>query len=117
MIGLPPFIGFISKWFLAMGSLEAMRLGNYWPGIGLIALLTLLLSSLLNLVYYGPVVIGAWMHGNGESANDSDPAKNDEADNIMLIPMLLLSVGVFIFGITPRIPLDFVRKISKIFFP
>ncbi|MGA1790322.1 MAG: complex I subunit 5 family protein [bacterium] len=117
MIGLPPFIGFISKWFLAMGSLEAMRLGNYWPGIGLIALLTLLLSSLLNLVYYGPVVIGAWMHGNGESAHDSTPAKNDEADKIMLIPMLFLSVGVFIFGITPRIPLDFVRKISKIFFP
>jgi len=61
MIGLPPFIGFISKWFLALGALQAMKMGNYWSGFGLIALLTLLLSSLLNLVYYGPIVIGAWM--------------------------------------------------------
>ncbi len=108
-----------------MGSMEAMRLGYYWPGIGFIALLPLLLSSLLNLVYYGPVVIGAWMHGteghehgsDTEEAVASDSGKNDEANKIMLAPMLLLSLGVFIFGISPKIPLDFVRKISKIFFP
>jgi len=125
MIGLPPFIGFISKWFLAMGSLEAMRLGYYWPGIGFIALLTLLLSSLLNLVYYGPVVIGAWMHGaeghahesDTEETAESDSGKTDEANKIMLAPMLFLSLGVFFFGVSPKIPLDFVRKISKIFFP
>jgi multicomponent Na+:H+ antiporter subunit D len=117
MIGLPPFIGFISKWELALGSLETIKMGFYWPGIGIIALLTLLLSSLLNLVYYGPVVIGAWMHSPGESTDDSEPTKNEDAGKVMLVPMLLLSLGVFLFGVWPRHPLNFVRKISKIFFP
>ncbi len=118
MIGIPPFIGFISKWFLAVGSLEAMRWGNYWPGVGFIALLTLLLSSMLNLIYYGPVVIGAWMHGEGEeSDNEEVPVKREEANMTMLIPMLILSLGVFFFGISPRLPLSFVRELSKIFFP
>jgi multicomponent Na+:H+ antiporter subunit D len=117
MIGLPPFIGFISKWELALGSLETMKMGYYWSGIGIIALLTLLLSSLLNLVYYGPVVIGAWMHSSDETSHDSDPVKSEDANKIMLTPMLILSLGVFLFGVWPRYPLNFVRKISKIFFP
>lgn len=117
MIGLPPFIGFISKWFLAIGSLEAMKMGNYWAPVGLIALLTLLLSSLLNLIYYGPVVIGAWMHGGEETGHDSAPAQNDEANKIMLGPMILLSLAVLFFGISPRLPLKFIREISNIFFP
>ena len=92
-------------------------MGYYWSGVGIIALLTLLLSSLLNLVYYGPVVIGAWMHSPEESTYVSEQAKNEDAKKTMLVPMLLLSLGVFLFGVWPRYPLNFVRKISNIFFP
>jgi multicomponent Na+:H+ antiporter subunit D len=62
MLGVPPFVGFISKWFLAIGALEVMRMGSYWSGMGIVCLVVLLISSLLNLIYYGPVVIGAWMN-------------------------------------------------------
>jgi multicomponent Na+:H+ antiporter subunit D len=125
MIGLPPFIGFISKWFLALGALEAMKMGNYWPGFGLIALLTLLLSSLLNLVYYGPVVIGAWMSDEGDQdahhAASGDPGsaeyKSEDPNWIMLTPILTLTMAVLFFGIMPTLPLSFARQISRLFFP
>lgn len=51
MIGIPPFSGFISKWLLALGALEAANdrhLISQWAGIAIIA--SLLLSSLLNVV-------------------------------------------------------------------
>jgi len=123
MIGLPPFIGFISKWFLALGTLEIMKMGNYWAGMGLIALLTLLFSSLLNLVYYGPVVISAWMHESKEerlAAEDNPGSKendNDDPNWIMLTPILTLTVAVLFFGIFPGLPLGIARQISHLFFP
>jgi len=145
MIGLPPFVGFISKWFLALGALDMMKMGNYWPGFGIIALLTLLLSSLLNLVYYGPVVIGAWMQPRVEAQTQDDDTvasdHNDEANHqaqppmvaladqgakehnsedpnwVMLTPILILTMAVLVFGIAPGIPLNIAWQICHIFFP
>ncbi|MDJ0665950.1 MAG: monovalent cation/H+ antiporter subunit D family protein [Desulfobacterales bacterium] len=51
VIGLPPTGGFLSKWYLALGSLEA----NQWP-----ILVVLLTSSLLNAFYFLPVVYKAF---------------------------------------------------------
>ncbi|SIO54678.1 multicomponent Na+:H+ antiporter subunit D [Rhodovulum sp. ES.010] len=51
MIGLPPFAGFISKWYLAQGGIAA---GQDW----VIALL--LGSSLLNAAYFLPLLHRAW---------------------------------------------------------
>ncbi|MFQ5901881.1 MAG: complex I subunit 5 family protein, partial [Thermodesulfobacteriota bacterium] len=59
MIGFPPFNGFISKWYLAIGSLEVSKAGSYQAGVGTIALGILLLSSFMNLVYYGPIIYKA----------------------------------------------------------
>lgn len=47
LTGLPPVNGFISKWFLVSGSLEA----GMWP-----ILAVLLLSGLLNAAYFFPIV-------------------------------------------------------------
>ncbi len=51
MIGLPPLAGFVSKWYLAAGGVEA---GQGW----VIALL--LGSSLLNAAYFLPMLHRAW---------------------------------------------------------
>lgn len=51
MIGLPPIAGFVTKWYLGVGALEV---GAYWC-IGV-----LLVSSLLNAVYFLPIVYAAW---------------------------------------------------------
>ena len=51
MVGIPPASGFISKWYLALGSVER---GSAW------LLGVLLASSLLNAAYLGPVVYRAY---------------------------------------------------------
>ncbi len=121
MIGLPPMVGFISKWFLALGSLQLMKMGTYWPGMGVICLLTLLLSSLLNLIYYGPIVIGAWFAGDsegghgGHNSSDNSP-KNDDPGLFMTIPLAILGVLILFFGIFPGLPLSLAKSVSSLFF-
>ncbi|MFO7883337.1 MAG: monovalent cation/H+ antiporter subunit D family protein [Desulfobacteraceae bacterium] len=51
VIGLPPCGGFISKWYLVIGTLEAGSIT---------LLLVLLLSSLLNAAYFLPIVYNAF---------------------------------------------------------
>ncbi|MFA7441592.1 MAG: proton-conducting transporter membrane subunit [Sphingomonadaceae bacterium] len=51
MIGAPPIAGFISKWQLGIGGLEA---GQPW------VIFVLALSSLLNAAYFLPLVYRAW---------------------------------------------------------
>jgi len=51
MIGAPPMAGFVSKWYLGLGALEA---GQDWVIIILIG------SSLLNAAYFLPVLHSAW---------------------------------------------------------
>ncbi len=51
MIGLPPFAGFISKWYLAGGAIDH---GVYWVVGVLVA------SSVLNAAYFLPIVYAAW---------------------------------------------------------
>ena len=51
MIGVPPVAGFISKWYLGIGGLQA---GQTW------VLLVLAGSSLLNAGYFLPLIYRAW---------------------------------------------------------
>ena len=51
MIGVPPTAGFVSKWYILGGSLEG---GN------LLAVFTLIGSTVLNAAYFLPIVYRAW---------------------------------------------------------
>lgn len=52
MIGIPPVAGFVSKWYLGLGAMEAGVLGWVMP--------ILIASSLLNAAYFLPIVYRAW---------------------------------------------------------
>ena len=51
LIGIPPASGFVSKWYLALGTMER---GDPW------LLGVLLTSSLMNAAYLGPIVYKAY---------------------------------------------------------
>lgn len=51
MIGVPPIAGFISKWYLGLGALEA---GQSW------VLWVLVASGLLNAAYFLPLIYRGW---------------------------------------------------------
>ena len=52
MIGVPPTVGFVSKWFILAGSFQAE---NY------LAIFTIIASTALNAMYFLPVVYFAWL--------------------------------------------------------
>ncbi len=136
MIGFPPLVGFLSKWVLAKGVMQAMEEGiiSSAGGIGVIA--ALLLSSLLNAVYYGPIVIGAWFgpearkvhtataahatafDGGEEVIPVSKPSTGEETEDpswIMLAPLLVLAIGTVFFGIFPGLPLGLAKGFASLF--
>ena len=69
VIGLPPAGGFISKWYLVLGCLQAGSIG---------LLVVLLVSSLLNAAYFLPIVYRAYFKPPTEEAwlqgRDEGPA-------------------------------------------
>lgn len=84
MIGVPLTVGFVSKWYLILGSVEA----GAWP----IAVLVVM-SSLLSVIYIGRVVEVAYF------APAPDSARIQEAPALLLVPTLILTVLCIAFGI------------------
>jgi multicomponent Na+:H+ antiporter subunit D len=87
MIGVPPTAGFISKWYLTLGSVEA----------GQIAFLAVLLvSSILNAAYFLPVSYAAFF---GTEAQES-PATVREIP-MVTIPLVATAILSVLMGIFP----------------
>ena len=88
VIGLPPCGGFISKWHLVLGTVEAEQH---------LMLAVLLVSSLLNAAYFLPIVYRAFFCSPAESMFSGPLA---EAPTWCLIPPLLtaiLSLALFFY--------------------
>ncbi len=105
MIGLPLFSGFISKWYLAQGSIEAgMPLF-----VGLI-----ILSGLLNASYFLPIIWQAFFDV------DQHKPKTFTLDAIpfsMASTLVILALTVIYFGLNPHFPLSLAQQAAKIFLP
>jgi multicomponent Na+:H+ antiporter subunit D len=86
VIGLPPSGGFISKWLLVLGTLEA----DQW-----VMLVVLLVSSLLNAAYFLPIVYRAFFCTPEESMFEGGMK---EAPVWCVVPLVLTAaVSVFMF--------------------
>jgi multicomponent Na+:H+ antiporter subunit D len=88
VIGLPPTGGFISKWFLVLGTLEVDQI---------VMLVVLLGSSLLNGAYFLPVVYRAFFCTPEESMFED---KVQEAPLWCVVPLVftaIASVALFFF--------------------
>jgi len=90
MVGVPPLSGFMSKWILANAAFQA----------GLPFLIVfLLLSSLLNAVYYFRVVAISYF-----GIPKIDIEQTDEAPPMMQIPIIILAFLVVLIGILIKYP-------------
>ena len=97
MIGVPGTVGFTSKWYLALGSIEA----GQW-----IFVVVILISSLLNIVYFWRVFDNIWFG----HPHEVEHIKRDEAPLSMLIPMVILAVLCIFFGLFAYYPLHYVLE-------
>jgi multicomponent Na+:H+ antiporter subunit D len=85
MIGIPPLNGFVSKWILCLGALDA------GGPVFIFFVLLILLSALMNAIYFLPPIIRAYFEeGN---LNGKDPELS------MILPIIILAMGCVVFGI------------------
>jgi len=114
MIGIPPLNGFLSKWTLALGALDAGM-----PGY----VMVLLISSLLNALYYLPIIIPAFFESpEGEEINDhGDEGSHEvlfkikEATPLMLSAIVILALCTIFFGLTPNNIIFSLSRLTALF--
>jgi|SRR5660397_4611 len=94
LAGIPPSSGFVSKWLLGIGSLQA--------GQGIL-LAALLISGLLNAGYLFPVVYrGFFLRPDGISAGEEAKWQVDEASYMMVVPLALTALLSLFLGLFPN---------------
>ena len=105
LIGIPPTSGVISKWYLAVGSLESGAGALTW--IGPVALLV---SALLTAGYLLPISIRGFLEA---PADASSLEKYKEPPLLMLAPIVILAVLTLLLGVYPTPLIDWVGTIAS----
>lgn len=95
LIGIPPTGGFISKWYLAEGSLASGI-----PVFGWLGPVILLVSALLTAGYLLPVTIRGFFPGEDF---DYGKLQKKELSLFMTLPVLLLTVVSVLIGLFPNV--------------
>lgn len=94
LIGIPPTGGFISKWYLALGSLKSGI-----PVLSVLGPVILLISALLTAGYLLPLTIQGFFPG----ANyDYGKLKKKEPCRLMTVPILILTILSVLIGLFPN---------------
>ena len=104
LVGIPPFAGFFSKWYLANGSLAAGISGLSWIGP-----VVLLLSALLTAGYLFPVVVHGFLPGKDYEKSTEETC---EAGITMLVPMILLAAMTLLLGVFSTGIIEFILGLS-----
>ena len=87
LAGVPLFAGFVSKWNLAKGALEA----DQWPLV-----LVLMTSGLLNIAYFFPIVVRGYFGARDKAV------RVDEAPMPLLLPPVFAAAMTVLLGVAPN---------------
>jgi multicomponent Na+:H+ antiporter subunit D len=97
MIGIPPTVGFVSKWYILQGALGA----DAWFAVGVIVV-----STVLTAAYYLPIVRDAFLKPEAEGGRD-----HGEAPLPILLALLATAAGTVLLFAFPEVPLTLARAI------
>lgn len=93
LVGIPPLSGFVSKWYLGMGSL----LFNH-PWLGYLTVGVIILSAILTAAYLFPIATKAFFSSEGKDPHMFD---NLEPKREMTWPLMSLATITVFFGLFP----------------
>lgn len=108
LIGIPPASGFISKWYLATGSLATGLSVVSWLGP-----VVLLVSALLTAGYLLPIAIDGFFPGpDFDYANleKKDPTKQ------MIVPIMILAALAILLGVFPNFFISYMGDLVELVF-
>jgi multicomponent Na+:H+ antiporter subunit D len=95
MIGLPPAVGFVSKWYMLSGAMAQAE----WA-----AVVVIVASTLLNAGYFLPVVYRAFF-----VAPRAGDARHGEAPLSIVLALTLTAAGTIALFFLPEVPLALAR--------
>jgi multicomponent Na+:H+ antiporter subunit D len=101
MIGAPPVAGFISKWYLLLGALDAGSL---------LVIGVLIVSTILNAAYFAPVVYQGFF---GQPSEADAQHRYAEAHPAMVVPLSITALISVVIGFYP----GFFMSFAKALFP
>nr|MBA3801258.1 monovalent cation/H+ antiporter subunit D family protein [Geodermatophilaceae bacterium] len=108
IIGLPPTVGFIAKYFLFIGAVEA----GQWAALAVLSVSTLLsaayyLRMLRSALFDAPLMVPAG--ASGDTAGLMGTATVREPGALVLGPMLVTAAITVLLGLAPGVLLDLIR--------
>ena len=106
MIGLPPTAGFISKWYLGIGALQA---DHGW------VIAVLIGSALLNAAYFLPLLRRIWFAPPPTRWPAERPHPGRAVSLALVLPPFLTALAVLAWGLfasAPGLPLHWVKFIA-----
>lgn len=101
IIGIPPFIGFVSKWYILSGALSAGMLS---------VAAVFLLSTLLNAAYLLPIVHRAFFRA---PVHDDHHSPHGEAPLFMVVAICLTAAGTLAVTLFPDVFIALAQQIGK----
>jgi len=99
IVGIPPTNGFICKWFIAIGAMDAKK-----P----LFAAALLFGALFIFAYYIKILNAAYF-----KKPRAEFEKRDEAPMTMLVPIVLLAIACLALGVGAYFPLAFIKPAAK----
>ena len=106
MIGAPPIAGFVTKWYLGLGALQA---GQDW------VIAVLVVSSVLNAAYFLPILHTAWFKPPPEAWPAERAFGRAETAWMLLLPPLAtaaMAVAAGLLASMPFSPLEWAKLIA-----
>ncbi len=100
MIGLPPAVGFVSKWYMLSGAMAA----QHWPAVAVIVA-----STLLNAGYFLPIVYRAFFVAPPEDGIGHDHP-HGEAPLPMVLALCATAAATVLLFFLPDVPLALARQ-------
>ena len=98
MIGMPLFAGFVSKWYLALGSIESKHIS---------LLVVLVVSSVLNACYFVPIIYAAFF----KELPEGESSERHEAPMAMVVPLTLTAIGTILLFFNSSYLLEMARLV------
>ena len=113
IIGIPPTAGFVTKYYLAIGSIQSGWLAVFF---------VLLVSTLLTAAYYLRVIrtvfFGTWENSNVAGGEDEEQGHGvrhppGEVSYFIVAPMILTAAMALVLGLFPNLVLGLVRQVFR----
>lgn len=110
LIGIPPCLGFVSKWYLASGSLSMASVPSFFNILGPVVLL---ISALLTAQYLLSIIIKGFFPGFDEEGKAFSFEKK-EPTAVMLVPMIILTALSVVIGMFPNMLINLINGITAL---